>query len=278
MDTGTKINGNLEGYIAPSNPLDGFEFKEKLPIDILKVYYKDTIELDSGIILRQPTIAEIKEFGEKRFWKAASTLCANPTSFRVMLWDEGIDWNKLDDFEFFSVLIQGITKEESELFFANVDIRQFRAIIDEDEKLNLVYLPNPDIQLDQEAYSELVSYLRIFYGIHPKTEKTKGRTNKEIIIMEERNRFKFAAYEHKDQQWEESQLFPLISSAVNQSGFKYSIDECLNLSIFQFLDSIKRQTVIQEASSLMYGMYSGMVDIKQNKLQGVLDWTRDLYV
>lgn len=261
------------------------ENKSPLPshiggIDALEVYYGAPIELECGITIKQPTIGDIREYGEKRFWPTAVVLCSNPTSHRVALWDEGVDWNTVDDFELFWSLVCDLTKEDTSLVFGDLDFAKFRPIENDEGKLTLVYLPDPDIQIDREAYDELVSYLRIFFNIHPKTEKAKGMATKEIIIMDEKNRMKFDRLQEEREEgntWSKSTLFTLISAVVNQPGFKYDIKECLNLTVFQFFDAVKRQAVIQNANSVSTGMYSGMVDIKKNGLEKELDWTRNLY-
>lgn len=246
-------------------------------IDILKVYYGEPITLDCGITLRQPTIQEIRDFGEMDFWKTAVTLCSNPTSYRVILWDEGIDWNKVNDFEFFYTLSSDLSDQDVSLIFPDLQWSKFRPVLNSEQKLTLVYLDNPDIQIDEESYKELVAYLRIFFGIHPKTEKAKGRGTKELIIMDEKNRIAMDKRNGRENVFSQSTLFSLISSAVNQPGFKYGIQECLSLTIFQFMDAIKRQSAIQSANSMMTGMYSGMIDIKKGNLEKELDWTRNLY-
>lgn len=54
-------------------------------IDILPIYFGDPIKIDEFITIKQPTIGQILEFGEKKFWQVANQLCANPTSMRLAL-------------------------------------------------------------------------------------------------------------------------------------------------------------------------------------------------
>lgn len=246
-------------------------------IDVLSIYYGKSFELECGITIHQPTIKEIREFGEQRFWQTAVKLCSNPTSYRVILWDAGIDWNKVDDFDLFYSLCKDIPVEDTRLIFGDLDLRQFRPIEDDDKNMILMYIPDPDIQLDKNSYLEMVAYLRIFFGIHPKVEKAIGKTTKEIIIYDEKNRAQFKEMNEKKTVWDNSTLFSLISSAVNQAGFKYNIQECEELTIFQFLDAIKRISVDKSSSSAMYGMYSGMIDVKKSGIEKELNWTRNLY-
>ena len=63
--------------------------------DELKMYFGENYWVTDKICIKQPNIGDILEFGEKRFYSIVSTLCSNPTSHRLQLWDMGIDWNNI---------------------------------------------------------------------------------------------------------------------------------------------------------------------------------------
>ena len=77
---------------------------EQYDFDELKIYFGDPYDiiLDDGKIIRikQPSIGDMLEVGEKRIYSTVSYFTCNTTSYRVQLWDMGIDWNKISDFEY----------------------------------------------------------------------------------------------------------------------------------------------------------------------------------
>lgn len=245
--------------------------------DILKMYFGEDYYVTDKIRIIQPTIGDILEFGESKFWGVVSKLCANPTSLRLMLWDNGIDWNKIEDFELFIMLVQDLEKKDTEILFGDIDFTKFKLIKNSNEKLVLVYMPDPTIQIDEEVYTRMVGYLRVMFNIHPKVEKAKGKATKEAIIDEERINLRNELNKIDKETWERSTLFPLISAALNHPGFKYKKPELKEIGIVEFMDSVKRLQVYESVTSFMTGIYMGMVDTKKINLQEELNWMRDLY-
>lgn len=245
--------------------------------DILKMYFGEDYYVTDKIRIIQPTIGDILEFGESKFWGVVSKLCANPTSLRLMLWDNGIDWNKIEDFELFIMLVQDLEKKDTEVLFGDIDFTKFKLIKNSNEKLVLVYMPDPTIQIDEEVYTRMVGYLRVMFNIHPKVEKAKGKATKEAIIDEERINLRNELNKIDKETWERSTLFPLISAALNHPGFKYKKSELKEIGIVEFMDSVKRLQVYESVTSFMTGIYMGMVDTKKINLQEELNWMRDLY-
>lgn len=251
--------------------------ENKYKYDILKMYFGETYYVTDKLFIKQPSIGDIIEYGETKFWNVVGMLCANSTSLRLMLWDNGIDWNELDDFELFTMIIYGLDKNDTEILFGDIDFTKFKKIKNNEDKIVLVYMPDPTIQIDDEVYNRLVGYLRIMFNIHPKVEKAKGMATKEAIIFEERMNLKNVAKKQENEIWSQSTLFPLISAALNHPGFKYKKSELKEVGIVEFMDSVKRLQVYESVTSLMTGMYMGMIDTKKINLKEELNWTRDLY-
>lgn len=249
--------------------------------DILKMYYGEDYWVTDQIVIHQPTIQQIMDYGESEFWIMVSMLCANPTSMRLELWNKGIDWNTLSDFDLFTMLIGGFPKDATEILFGDFDftkLKETRKQINENEEQRiLIYMPNPIIQIDESVYNRMVGYLRTMFDIHPKVEKAKGKATKEAIIFEEQMNLKIAAKKQKENKWKKSTLFPLISAAVNHPGFKYKKNELREVGIVEFMDSVKRLQAYESTTALMTGMYMGMVDLKGMDLKKELNWARDLY-
>lgn len=81
--------------------------------DQLKMYFGEPFEVGNGITIYQPTVGKILEVGESDFYGTLYVFIANPTTYRVQLWDNGIDWNKVSDYELFMMLVKSVRPEIS---------------------------------------------------------------------------------------------------------------------------------------------------------------------
>jgi len=238
----------------------------KFEFDRLKMYFGEpyTRQCEIGeITILQPTIGDILNVGEKDFYSTLNVFITNPTSYRLQLWDAGVDWNKITDYEFFCMLIQGANKTEiTSLLFGDVDFGSFNAYKKkvEDGEVITLYSQQHNIEITEEDYKCLAEYLRLMFNIHPKVEKAKGKGTKEAIIDEERMKLELSS---KEQNQYKSMLLPLVSSCINHPGFKYKLNELREIGIVQFMDSVQRLQIYESTVALNSGMYSGMCDLSK---------------
>lgn len=253
--------------------------KQKFEFDILEMYYDKDYYVDNLIKIRQPKIKEIIDYGEFEFYNLINMLCGNTTSMRLILWENGINWNKISDFELFCMIAPNFKKEETEILLGDFDLSKLHITEKENGKNILIYLDNPEIQIDEDVYYEFVNYLRLMFNINPKVEKATNKSTAELMIFDDQMEIEKQKRLSKNAMYKKSVLFPLISSAVNHPGFKYNKYEVLDLNIFEFYDSIKRLQIFENSTSFMKGIYSGMIDAsKIANLENELNWTRDIYI
>jgi hypothetical protein len=150
---------------------------------------------------------------------------------------------------------------------------------DDEENIYMINVLDPDIIINEEVYNRIVDYLRTMLDIHPLNRKSKNKFVTQTLIDDAEKDLaeKLEQESKKDTHFNESFLFPLISSALNHSGFKYKKSELEEVGIVEFMDSIKRLQIYESSTALMTGMYMGMIDMKKNKLNKELNWMRSLY-
>lgn len=244
-------------------------------IDIIEIYFKDNLEVSGGINLHIPTIREIMDYGENKFWSFVSFICANSTSLRLMLWQNGIDWCEVSDFQLFRMLLPNFTKDYTSIVFGDLDLTAF-VVVETEEGIVLINKENPLIQIKEDTYSEMVLALRTMFDYFPEEETNVSKSLKESIIMDEEGKIRLAQINKKKKKRKSSSLLPLVSFLVNYAGFKYSKKEVLDMTIFEFMDSIRRIQNTESTIALIRGMYSGMIDTsKIDKKE--FDLLRDLY-
>ena len=74
-------------------------------VDDLKIYRGSDIRINDKIIITQPTIDQIIEFGEKRYFYAVHTLTGVGADFKWQLLDYfNKDYTEIEDFELFNKL------------------------------------------------------------------------------------------------------------------------------------------------------------------------------
>jgi len=255
---------HLENNVKIENPNQ--IHKEKYEFDRLKMYFGEpyTVKCDIGEIrILQPTIGDILMFGEKEFYSMLNIFVANPTSYRLQLWDMGVDWNKISDYELFCMLIRGLNKQSTVLLFGDLDFQTFGLYnkkIGESESITL-YSQEYDIELSEDTYKCIAEYLRMMFNIYPKVEKAKGKATKEAIIDEDRMNLEIEM--RKNKKGSKSMLLPLVSSCINHPGFKYKLNELREMGVVQFMDSVQRLQVYESTVALNSGMYSGMCDLSK---------------
>lgn len=240
----------------------------KSNFDKLRMYFRKPFQLTPEITIYQPTIGNILEVGESSFYQNLNVFVGNPTMYRLKLWDSGIDWNKISDFDLFSILIKTCDTKYSSLLFGDIEFEKFERI-DIDENEAVLFNPETKVIINQETYLLMAKYIRTMFNIFPKVEKAKGKTTKEWMIQEERDKIK----QMKDES--SSTLLPLISACVNHPGFKYKLHELEDVGIVQFMDSVQRLQVYETAIALNHGAYSGMCDMSKIDKK-LLDFMRDI--
>lgn len=240
---------------------DKKELKPKYEFDKLKMYFGEDFNY-KGIIISMPTIGDILDVGEKYFFQMLSPFIYNSTSIRVMLWDNGVDWNKIKDIEVFNILNK-MNKRDGNIkpiVFKNISFENFELIPiknpQESEPELALYDKNLDVFLYEEEFMVIAEYIREMLNMHPKVEKAKGKTAKSWIIQED----KMNAQDEKKKIT--STLLPLISTCVNHPGFKYKLQELREVGIYQFMDSVKRIQKYENGTAALKGCYSGMVSSK----------------
>ena len=240
------------------NPVIEFD---KLKLFFGDPYVVDVEGCDGSVSIKQPTIGDIIELGEKRYYATLNCFITNTTGFRLQLWDQGIDWNDVSDFELFMLLVGTAEPEIYHTFLPDLDFSKFMMYqkqLPDSEPVKVLYDAENKIEINEQVYFHLSQYLRNVFNIFPEEKMTKDKTLKKWYIQKDRAEIENA--KHKKQKDEDSGLLPLISSCCNHPGFKYKSSELKQLGVFQFYDSVKRLQVYESTTALQKGMYSGFVD------------------
>lgn len=255
---------NLQSAAEEDKKKEQKKTKPEYHFDKLKMYFGEDYTIN-GITISIPTIGDILNIGESKFYQAISPFLSNSTSIRVLLYDVfKKDWNKTKDIEVFYILYQLLEDKEplkllfKDFSFDGFELIQARKNVNDPEYNHLaLFNKNKNTIIYDDEYMEIAEYIREIMNIHPKVEKAKGKTTKHWILQEDR----IKTQQEKGKR-NESTLFPLVSSCVNHPGFKYKLEELKQVNICQFMDSVNRIQKYEQGVAAMSGIYSGFVSAK----------------
>ena len=238
--------------------------KPEYHFDKLKMYFGEDYTIN-GITISIPTIGDILNIGESKFYQAISPFISNSTSIRVLLYDVfKKDWNKTKDIEVFYILYQLLEDKEplkllfKDFSFDGFELIQARKNVDDPEYNHLaLFNKDKNMIIYDDEYMEIAEFIRAMMNVHPKVEKAKGKTTKQWILQEDRMKA-----EQDDKKKCTSTLLPLVSSCINHPGFKYRLEELKQVNICQFMDSVNRIQKYEQGTAALHGIYGGMVSAK----------------
>ena len=272
-------------------------------IDELKIYRGSDIRITDKIIVTQPTIDRIIEFGEKRYFQAVHTLTGVAADFKWQLWDYfGKDYTEVDDFELFKMMIcpslsskkyihkeltenrekyaeqlKSISEEDLEgmlinplsLILKDIDLADFEEYQSDKCPETILYDKDHDVTIDRFVYTRIVDAVRKIHGLKRNNQMPANDITKMFLIDDAREEaMAVAQKEYK------SVLLPLISALVVKTG-QLGSESIWNTKIYMFFDAIKRINKIQDATLLLQGAYSGFASLKGISKER-LDWAGEI--
>lgn len=237
-------------------------------------YVIDLEDTVGSVTVYSPTIGDIVEIGDDRFFQTLNVFICNTTSYRVWLWDLGYDWNVISDFELFILLFKKIDPEVSKLLFGDLDFSKFELMYKktgegENEGEAVLYDKEDEIEINYNVYNHFSQYLRNVFGIFPEEKITNSNVLKQWYIdrdkRDEARREEKAKKEGDEEGQSNSSLQSVISACVNHPGFKYKLKELKDVGVAEFYDSVKRLQIYEQSTALMKGLYSGFLDSSKIK-------------
>lgn len=272
-------------------------------IDELKIYRGSDIYITDKIIVTQPTIDQIIEFGEKKYFSAVHTLTSVGADFKWQLWDYyNTDYTTIDDFELFKKMtwnllsskkrvynelmenqdkyseeLKKIPKEDLEqmlvnplsLILKNIDLDDFVECQSEKYPETILYDVEHDITIDRFVYMKIVDAVRKIHGLKRNNQLPANEITKMFLIDDARDEAMMSA-----QKPYKSVLLPLISALAVKTG-QLGSDTIWNTKVYMFFDAIKRINKIQDATLLLQGAYSGFASLKGIDKER-LDWAGEI--
>lgn len=252
--------------------LEPVERKISSEIDYAKFYSGYDFKLNDKLTIRQPTVGEIiDKIGEFNYNRLIYKLTTIPSDHISELWDQGVDFQKVSNLVFLFMMTRDMDVKDSSLLFGDsVDFKKFELCTDES---TIVMIDNEnDIIITEDDCARMSKVLCLWNGRTKERVEAAGPMALRALIEIDRQE-----KEEAPKKTQKSSMVPILSSLVNHEGFKYNLEEALNLKIFFFIDCLSRIGTKVSTDRLAFGYYSGSIDTKKFKPDKQLNWMRDLY-
>lgn len=239
-----------------------------LEVDELALYFGDPYVVNDYITITIPKIGEVVKYGERQYYSMVQTLSAIPSEMKSQLWDMGLDWTQLTDFQLFMMLVPTLPQEKTSILFGDLNFQAMRPF--ENKGNDTVFLADPEagVIIDELAFGKIHSYLCSAHNLTKKVEKAANEFTKKFMIDEDRQKIL-----HNAKQPYKSFLKPLISSVKCRMG--YTLDYVKNMGLCEFFDDLSRLQIIVSTDALLQGSYSGFCDTSKIPKKN-FDWCREI--
>ena len=241
-----------------------------LEVDELALYFGDPYIVNDYITINIPKIGEVVKYGERQYYSMVQTVTAIPSDMKSQLWDMGIDWTQITDFQLFMMIAPTLPQSKTFILFDDLDFQSLKPY--RNTQNDTVFLANPEtgVVIDELAFGKMHSYLCSAHNLRKKVEKAANEFTKKFMIDEDRQKIL-----HNAKQPYKSFLKPLISSVKCRMG--YTLDYVKNMGLCEFFDDLSRLQIIVNADALLQGSYSGFCDTSKIPKKH-FDWCREITV
>lgn len=227
------------------------------------ILYKRELAINDKIKIMIPSVGEVLD-DEDEYYSMVSSMTAMPVDYMWQLQDINIDFTEISEYELFILMFEGMKKRDTHLIFGDLDINKLIF----DESSFSFYDAENDIRIERGIQMQIASALRKIHHLEKNRKKPGNKEAKEYMI--ERARVKAMRNRHRSV---DSQLESLIIALVNTEQFKYDFDSVLNMSIYQFNESVRQIIHKVDYEHRMAGIYAGTIDPKKMS-QDDLNWLK----
>lgn len=244
-------------------------------IDKGKLYRDGYVNITDGIKLNIPSVGDIFDMGEQKYFSLVTTICSNAFDYKWQLYEQGIDFTEVNDYDMFLAFIAPTLNhdETSILFGEELDFSKMEIIDDEETgKKKLIQVTDNDIIIfDYGVYHILMQYLRLIHNLKRSYDTYKNNAVKLAEIEDSKLYYE----NHKNDEYK-PYLFNLVSSMINHSGFPRNDETIWDMNIFAFMDSVKRIQKENNANLLLQSGYSGFGVSLKDIDKKELDWLGEI--
>lgn len=222
--------------------------------------------INEKITVHVPTVDEIFEFGDQKYYSIVQTLIATPFDLMVELDDIGIDYETITDYQLFILMMESIAVNEdnTSIFFGDLNLKNFQESVNPQNGEKVLWNKDDDIVIDQMIALEICNAIRKIHFWQAPIGRAGNAEAKRYLI--ERNRKKKKRLAKKPYK---SFLESMIISLVNTEEFPYNYETVMELSVYKLNASWRQIQKKKHWEQTMNGVYFGTVDTTKINLEKI---------
>ena len=222
----------------------------------ISMLYRRAYKINDKISIIIPTVGEIID-NEEEYYSLVSMVTSMPIDLQVQLDDMGIDYTKVTEWDVFLISFNVMKTPDTKLLFGELDLSLFELMKNEQNQEIVLYDKQDDIVIDRAIHDQMATVLRKIHHLQKNNRKPANEEAKRFMLERERKKQK-----RKKKAESTSGLENLIVALVNTEQFKYDFRSVLDISIYQFNESLKQIMKKINYDNLMRGVYAGTIDSK----------------
>lgn len=231
----------------------------------INLLYRDSYAINEDIVMRIPTVREVLQ-DEDNYYGLVYSLTSMPIDRMVQLDDLGIDFTQISDYDLFLLFFSAIRTQDTHLIFGDLDLSKF-ALAESDDGGSFVLVDTEnDIVIDRRVQLQIAATLRRIHHLEKNRRRPGNKEAQDFMLQVEREKMK-----RQKKRSTFSNLESLIVALVNTEQFCYRYDDVLDLTIYQFNESVRQIVHKVEYDNRMRGVYAGTISAKDLS-QDDLNW------
>ena len=237
-------------------------------------------KINPYITIYTPHIYEVRDFGEDNYFYILNLFTRKPYDVAVELFDIGIDYQSISDWDLFFDIASKIPIEFSCILFGRLNFTEFVPMVNNETGLKiLVNKYNENFKIDEAIYRKIVTYLRYTHFISEKVEYDVGNKMAKKFLIERMRRKQKKRLKDLElgKSKKQSQVSNMIKYCVNNANFKYNFSNVMDLKLNLLYESYYFILHNNERSNVMSGVYHGTIDTDKMKDKSILDVIPDLH-
>jgi len=239
--------------------------------------------LDEHITLKHPKLIDIFNLGEncdRLYASMVNIVASNPFENKAMLWNIGIDYEKVDEFQVFCNMfhytceackdtsINNLYALALSFFIGKED--SFFCLTENDGEFLLYDVNHPEIVIDKNKFSIINSFYRTLnFMSNEEPPKFSSEAFKREFIEDEIEEMKFKSNDNNDKYM----LNNIISAVVFGGEGSVSFSNMENLSIYQLYNAYMKLRKKAEYNTLMSAYYEGNIKLSSSEKDQLCWWT-----
>ena len=232
---------------------------------IRHLLYEKSIKINDNIEILIPTVGQVLN-NEEEYYGLVSLLTATPYDMMVQLDELGIDFSEINEYELFLLSFETIRSADPSLIFGSLDLSGFQRMVNTQNGALTLVDPSSGIVIDRAIHYQICDGLRVVHHLKKNIRRAGNDAAKKYLLQRAKQKSR-----RRKTRVENSQLEGLIIALVNTEQFPYKFNEVLDLSIYQFNESVLQVVKKIDFDNRMHGIYSGTISAKDMS-QDSLNW------